>query len=172
MVEFNPLGVLVTFAYLIFSIAAGTGSLAWAYARAGFGITAHWILFFGLLWSFASLQRWRWVSVIAFLLSVLLGIIGIWVGISIGWMFNSTIYTLIAWNLTDLNQKLRMLNQREDRRGIERRHIARISLLVLVSLMIGSLLLFWRNQWTTEWGLFLIANGTAGLAQFMRWNRN
>lgn len=54
-----------------------------------------------------------------------------------GWMFSGAIFALIAWDLNQFQIKLSLLPDREDKRGMTRRRLIRISILALVGLLIG-----------------------------------
>lgn len=156
---------------LVCSIIISTGSLAWGYASVGLDSVVRWIITFGVLWLFAYWQRWKWFSALGLFLSMLFAIVGLWLRFPIGWMFASVIFALIAWDMTELRIKLHFLTPREDRKGIERRRIARVSLLALGGLGIASIFILWWQQWTLEWGNFLLGAILLGLTQIIVWFR-
>lgn len=156
---------------LVCSIIISTGSLAWEYAGVGLHTVARWIIIFGAFWLFAYWQRWKWVSAVALFLSILFAIVGLWLRFPIGWLFSSAIFALVAWDMTELRTKLHFLTPREDPKGIERRHIARVSFLALGGLLVASLFILWWRQWTLEWGYFLLGVILLGMTQIIAWFR-
>jgi hypothetical protein len=86
-------------------------------------------------------------------------------------MFGSAIFALVAWDMTELRTKLHFLSPREDARGIERRHVARVSLLALGGLLVASIFILWWRQWNLEWGYFLLSVTLLGLTQIIAWFR-
>ena len=156
---------------LMFSIIISTGSLAWGYASVGLDSVVRWIIAFGVLWLFSQWLRWRWFSALALFLSILFAITGLWLSFPIGWMFASAIFALVAWDMTELRTKLKFLLPREDSKGIERRRVARVSLLAFSGLLLASLMVLWLIQWTSEWGMFLLGVTLLGLTQVITWFR-
>ena len=63
------------------------------------------------------------------------------------------------------------LPAREDKRGMERRHLARLSLLSLIGMFIASITMFLRGAFTNEWGVLLLIVTVLDLAQLIVWLR-
>ncbi|MFN8381163.1 MAG: hypothetical protein U0V02_04450 [Anaerolineales bacterium] len=156
---------------LVFSIIISTGSLAWEYTSVGLYNFARWIIIFGAFWLFAYWQRWKWVSALGLFLSMLFAIVGLWLRFPIGWLFSSAIFALVAWDMTELRTKLHFLGPRDDTKGIELRHVARVSLLALGGLVVASFFMLWWRQWNVEWEYFLLSVILLGLTQIIAWVR-
>jgi len=172
MVEFDTnVEAALTGIALTIGIILSTGTLAWGYMSMGLETVARWIIAFGVLWLFSQWQRWKWFSSLALFLSMLFAIIGLWLSFPIGWMFASAIFAVFSWDMTELRTKLKFLMPRDDAKGIERRHIARVSFLAMGGLLAASLMVLWWIQWTTEWGNFLLAVTILGLTQVAAWIR-
>ena len=144
-------------AAMLSSIVISAGSFAWGYFKAGFENTAVIILACGAFWLVSLWRRWRWVSPAALVSAVLLGMIGLWFGFDIGWMFSGAIFALLAWDLTEFRRKLKLMPAREDIKGRTHRHLARISLLAVAGLLTVSLFLSIRRQLALEWTVFVFA---------------
>lgn len=162
---------IVTVMVFVFSVILSTGSFAWGYAGMGHESIARWVIAFGALWLTFQWRGVKWFSTFGLLLSILLAIIGLWSSFSIGWMFSGAIFALLAWDMTEMRQRLHLITSKEDVRGIERRHIARVSFLALGSLLFASFLILWWRQWTLEWGNFLLGVTLLGLLQIIAWLR-
>ncbi|MBE0682204.1 MAG: hypothetical protein IH589_09845 [Anaerolineales bacterium] len=156
---------------LVSSIIISIGSLAWGYAGMGLVVIPRWMIAFGALWLISPWRGWRWVSPVALFLSLLFAIIGLWLSFPIGWMFSGAIFALFAWDMTELRSKMHFLAAREDAKGMERRHLARVSLLALGGLLVASMFILWWRQWTSEWGNFLLGVTLLGLTQIIAWFR-
>jgi hypothetical protein len=154
---------------LLFSIIIGIGSLAWGYAGTGLHPLSPWISAFGVLWLASLWQRWRWFPPLGLFLSILFAVIGLSLSFPIGWMFSGAIFALLAWDMSELRSKLHFMPPREDVKGVERRHVARVSFLALGGLFFASFLMLWWRQWTNEWGTFLLGVAALGLLQFIAW---
>lgn len=151
---------------LISSIVIGVGSFAWLFSQAGWMGAARWCIAFGIFWFVALWQKWRWASTAGVLMALTASILGLWFELTIGWIFSGMIFVLFAWDLTEFQVRLRALPAREDLRGRERRHLARVSFLALAGISLASLLMLWRGSFTLDWVLFTFVMVLAGLVQF------
>lgn len=154
---------------LLSSILICSASLAWGFAVRGFTSFSTWILILGAGWLFAIWQEWKWYSSIALSLSTIIAAFGLWFGFTPGWMFAGGIFALFAWDMTDFRQRLRGMADDDDTRGIERRHLLRISLLALIGLLLASITMLVRVQFTFEWGVLLVIVTLLGLGQLVSW---
>lgn len=154
---------------LLFSIIISTGSLAGGYAGTGLHRLVSWIIAFGILWLISHWQKWRWFPPLGLFFSLLFAVLGLSLSFPIGWMFSGAIFALVAWDMSELRKRLRTMPSREDVRGVERRHVARISFLALGGLLFASFLILWWRQWTDEWGTFLLGVVALGVLQFIAW---
>jgi hypothetical protein len=166
-----PKEVIVTIFALIFSIIISTGSLAWGFAQMGFVVFARWILIFGAAWLLMQWGGWRWFSSIGLFFVTLLSAIGLWFGVSPGWFFSGAIFALFAWDMTNFRGHLLLMAKDDNTRGIERRHLGRISLLAFAGLFLASITMFVRVQFTFEWSALLVIVTLLGLGQFIGWFR-
>ncbi|NOT03274.1 MAG: hypothetical protein HOP27_01605 [Anaerolineales bacterium] len=156
---------------LISSILIGIGSLAWGYSEIGLNAVTRWIIILGAAWLVTLWNGVRWFSSFALVLVILASAFGLWFRFAPGWMFSGGIFALVAWDLTRFRQRLIFLPAREDKRGMERRHIARLSLLSLIGLFIASITMFLRGAFTNEWGVLLLIVTVLDLAQLIGWLR-
>jgi hypothetical protein len=156
---------------LVSSIIISVGSLAWGYSDAGLDIVTRWILILGLLWLFTPWNSLRWFSSPALILIVLAAGFGLWFGLQPGWLFSSGIFALIAWDLTRFRYRLHFIPAKEDKRGVERRHIARLSFLSWIGLFLASITMLLRGQFSNDWGNLLITVLVLELTQFIAWIR-
>jgi hypothetical protein len=156
---------------LVSSIIISIGSLAWGYAGVGFDNFARWIIILGIVWLVTQWQRWSWFSSVSLFFVILASTIGLWFGFSPGWMFSAAIFALFAWDMTDFHSRIRLMALDDNMRGMERRHIARVSLLSFVGLLLASIAMFLRVQFTFEWGALLVLVILLGLSQLVTWFR-
>jgi hypothetical protein len=122
---------------LILSILLSTASFAWGYFQTGFENLTKYISIFGILWLISHWRKWRWFSSLALFVSLFLSIFGLWFDLPLVWMFNGAIFALIAWDLNQFQEKLSLLPDREDKQGMTRRRLIRISILALIGLGIA-----------------------------------
>lgn len=156
---------------LFFSILIGSGSLAWGYAEMGLDSVVRWIVFIGILWLITAWNGVRWFSWIGLILAILASAFGLWFRFTPGWMFSGGIFTLVAWDLTRFRHHLRFIAVKEDKKGMERRHIVRLSLLSLVGLFLASITMLLRASFTNEWRILLLTVITLESFQFIAWLR-
>mgnify|MGYP001613494027 FL=1 len=161
----------MTVAALGLSLIISIASLAWGYADAGFDAISTWIIFFGLLWLYSQWRGWSWVSSLGLFLALLAGMIGLWLNFTIGWIISGAIFALFAWGMTDFRLKLNFITPREDIKGLERRHIARLYILASAGLILASIMMSMRGQFSFEWGVLLGFVILLGLLQLLVWFR-
>lgn len=151
---------------LSISIIMGCGFLAQGYSLAGLDSFLRWFLFFGLFWLAALYNHWDWFSAIALIHTILASALGLWVDLHSGWLIAASIFSLIAWDLTEFRRQTRAM-PKDNLRRLEQRHLARLSILAFAGLTFASLLLFLRGQFTMDWGLSFIVITILLLGQFI-----
>ena len=158
---------------LLFSIVFGIGSLAFGYHLAGFPLFARWIIYFGILWLIAVWQRWRWFAYIGIAFNLLAAALGLWLlNFSPGWMFAGAIGGLLTFDLTLFWNRIRFIDSDDERRGLESRHLVRISILTILGMTFASLAMFIKRQFTFEWGMVWIVILVFGFIPLIYWFRN
>ena len=121
----------------LFGIIFSSASFVMGYSLAGMERVIFWVIALGILWLAAVWGRWRWFSPVGLFVSLFLSIIGLWLGLSIGWMFSGGIFALVAWDVEDFSRKLILLPAREDIKGMKQRHLIRVGIIVILSLLIS-----------------------------------
>jgi hypothetical protein len=79
------------------------------------------------------------------------------------------LWLMVAWDMTDFRQRLISMAKDDNTRGIERRHLLRISLLTLLGLFLASVTMLVRMQFTFEWSALLVIVTLLGLGQLVGW---
>ncbi len=156
---------------LIVSIVISSVSLAWGFAQSGFPSFSTWIIIIGLGWLLAIWQRWNWYSSIALIVFTILSALGLWFGFIPGWLFAGGVFALFAWDMAEFRLRLVVMAKDDDTRGIERRHLARVSLLALVGMALASITMLLRVKFSFEWGVLLVIVTLLGLGQLVGWFR-
>jgi hypothetical protein len=158
----------VTLFALLFSILFGIGSLAFGYHLAGFMQFVRWIIFFGALWLIAIWQRWRWFAYVGIVFNMLIAALGLWLlNFPPGWMFAGAIGGLLAFDLTYFWHRVRFIDSAEERRGLETRHLIRITFLTILGMTLASLAMLIKLQFTFEWALLLVLVAAFGMIQLV-----
>ena len=153
------------------SVLLGVGSLSFAYAGRGFDLVARGLLVLGVLWLFAGKQRWVWLSTVALGISVFLAGFGLWIELSPGWMISGALGALLAWDLTDFMRRLRYAPLKDDLRALERRHLARLSIVTIAGVLLASIAMLIRVEFTFEWIMLLTLVTVLGITQLVSWLR-
>ncbi len=154
---------------LIFSVLISSVSLAWGFAQSGLTSIAIWLLMLGAFWLFAIWQRWEWASSVGLIIYVIAAALGLWLHLSPGWMFSGGLFALFAWDMQDFKRRLQFIVYDDNTKQMERRHIARVSLLALAGLTLASITMFVRAQFSMEWAALLAGITLLGLAQMAGW---
>lgn len=161
----------MTLIALLSSIVISSASLAWGFAQRGFTSFSTWIIILGVGWLFAVWQRWNWYSSFALFVFTVIAAFGLWFGFVPGWLFAGGIFALFAWDMTDFRQRLLGMASDDNTHWIERRHLARVSLLSLVGMALASITMLLRVQFTFEWSVLLVIVALLGLGQLVGWFR-
>jgi hypothetical protein len=160
---------VVTLAALVCSIILSVGSMAWGYAEAGFLSVSRYTVFFGIAWLIALWRRWNWFSSLGLFAAVFAAAVGFWIELDIGWMIAGAAFALFAWDLAEFRRRIQFLIVDDEMRGIARRHIARVSLVILGGLLLVTLALSLQLKLTFEWSVFLVLVILLGLTQLAAW---
>lgn len=159
----------MTLAALVCSIILSVGSMAWGYAEAGFLSVSRYTVFFGIAWLIALWRRWNWFSSLGLFAAVFAAAVGFWIELDIGWMIAGAAFALFAWDLAEFRRRIQFLIVDDEMRGIARRHIARVSLVILGGLLLVTLALSLQLKLTFEWSVFLVLVILLGLTQLAAW---
>ena len=157
----------------IISLIIGMGSLAWGYYDSGDWQLALVPAVLAVVWCVGLWRRWYWFASLALLVVVGLAAYGLWINLSAGlnWMIAGVVGSLIAWDLSDFLRRI-YLGARDDRtRSLERGHLARATVLGVAGMLVGSLPLVIRLQFSFEWGVLLLLVATIGITQLVSWLR-
>jgi hypothetical protein len=158
------------FAFVV-SVLIGVGSLSFAYAGQGIDLVARGLLVLGALWLFAGKQRWVWFSTIALVILVSLAGFGLWIELSGGWMISGALGALLAWDLTDFMRRLRFAPLMDDLRALERRHLTRLTIVTVIGVLLASIAMLVRLEFTFEWIMLLTLVAILGVTQLVAWLR-
>ena len=158
------------FAFVV-SVFMGIGSLVYAYTGTGLDGVVRGLLILGALWLFTGWKRWTWFSIIAILLTVALAGFGLWIELSPGWMIAGALGGLQAWDLSDFMRRLQFVHFTDDKRGLERRHLTRVTIVALAGLLLASIAMLVRLEFTLEWMMLLALIGVLGVTQLVTWLR-
>ncbi len=161
----------MTLYMLVSSIILSAGSLAYGFNDAGLPSLMRWAILIGVLWIISQVARWRWFSSVGLVVTVLIAAMGLWFQLDFGWMLAGAIFALFAWDMADFRYRMIAVAVDDDTRALERRHIAKVSLLCLAGLGLASLAMYTQLQFTFEWGVFLVIVVLVGLAQLIGWFR-
>jgi hypothetical protein len=159
----------MSYFFFVISVLMGVGSLAYAYAVVV--PISRGLLVLGALWLFAGRRCWTWFSTIMLLLLVTLAGIGLWFGLSPGWMISGALGGLMAWDLTDFMRRLRFAPLMDDTRELERRHLTRLTIVALAGAFLASIAMLVRLEFTFEWVMLLTLVAVLGVTQLVAWLR-
>ncbi|RME88379.1 MAG: hypothetical protein D6770_07135 [Anaerolineae bacterium] len=140
---------------LYLALLMGIFSLAWGYSQGGYALFARWVLGFGALWFFAQVRRWSWVSTLGLPAFTAAAAYGLWLDLPPSWMLAGALGGLVTWDLGEFLRRLRHAAPQEDVRTLERIHLARVLLLTVLVLGIGTFSLWRRGRVPLEWYVLL-----------------
>jgi len=161
---------MIWFAFLV-SLVVGMGSLAWSFAQAGHELLALFLLIYGGAWLLAGWRGWVWLSTGGIFLSLGLAAYGLWVDLSTGWMLAGALGGLMAWDLADFIRRLRFAPASESIAGLRRRHLARLTIVAVLGLVLASAAMLVRMEFSFEWVVLLTLVAILGISQMIAWLR-
>lgn len=154
-----------------FSVLMGIGSLAFAYSGTDQERVVYGLLVLGAVWLYIGWRRWAWASSGILLLLVAAAGYGLWIELSPGWMIAGAIGSLLAWDLSEFIRRLDVAPDSDDLRGMQRRHLARLTLVAILGLALASISMLVRLEFTLEWMMLLAVFGVLGITQLVAWLR-
>ncbi|MCP4140774.1 MAG: hypothetical protein GY755_10870 [Chloroflexi bacterium] len=154
---------------LAISFLFGTGALAWGFYDGGYPDVSTAILALGLFWGISIWQRWRWFSKIALAGYILSAATGLWLNLPFGWMLAGGVGGLLVYDLSAFIYRLRFAALGEDTRRISLAHLARLGLLILLTMIFSSIAMLWQSAFSFEWAVFLGLASVWGLSLLVRW---
>lgn len=150
-------------AFLLFgSILFGVGCVASGYSLAGYSLPGILLGVLGTAWIIGLIRRWSWVSLLGLVSIYGFAAAGFFLGLSAGLMFLGAIFGLAAWDLSDFSARLRMAAEGDDVPGLERRHILRLVLVLLLGAALSAAALVEHIHIPFEWMVVLILFGVWG----------
>lgn len=163
----------MTAATMYASLVICIATLAWGYADAGRVVLAWALVGIGAAWLLALLRRWYWSAGFGLLVAVSAAGVGIWLGMSAGWLIAGVLAALVNWDLANFLYRLRLSGSDDDRqrRLLEGGHLARLAIVTLAGLALASAAMLLQLRFTFEWMLFLALAGGWGIAQLIGWLR-
>jgi len=154
---------------LVINLLMGIGTLAWGYHAGGYPDIGYAILGLGLLWGLSIWKRWRWFTSIGLAATILAAAVGLWINLPFGWMMTGGVGGLLAYDLSSFINRLRFAAPGEDRKRLERTHMARLGLLIVLTLIFSSIAMFWQSEFSFEWAIFLGLASVWGVSLLVRW---
>jgi hypothetical protein len=119
--------------------ALAAGALALGYFQAGLHLWVLPILGGGLLWVLGAARGVRWISPAGVVACALGGAWGLGLAVGAGWMLAALVAAITSWDLDRFARVLAAAGLRvEGAAQIERRHLQRLALVDLVSLLLGA----------------------------------
>ncbi len=156
---------------LALTILLSMGAFAWEYTQVGLMPLTGFFLIFCAVWLFSQWRNWDWFSSVGLFVAVFAAAIGFWFEFNTAWMIAGAVFALFAWDMTEFRRRIRHMVIDENIRGMERRHIARVSLIVLAGLLLVTIALLVQVQFTFEWAVLLVIVILLGIAQLVAWFR-
>lgn len=156
-------------AFLLFgSILLSVGCVASGYSLAGYFLPGILLGVLGTTWIIGLIRRWKWVPLPGLLAIYGFAAAGFFLGLPAGLMFLGAIFGLSAWDLSDFYARLRLAAEGDDVPGLERRHILRLMLVLLLGAALSTAALVEHVHISFEWMVVLILLGVWGFGRIVR----
>jgi hypothetical protein len=149
----------------------GVAALAWGYAGDGYVIAALALLLSGVVWLVGLWRRWVWPSAMGLAVTAAAAAAGLGLGVTSGWMIAGAVGGLLAWDLAEFDHRLCSAAPTDDRRALEGRHLAWLSLAVGLGLLLAVAAGLVRLRLSFGWVALLALAGALGTARLASWLR-
>lgn len=140
---------------ILLSIAVGAGVLAYSLAANGFVPHSIVVAALGAGWLFLYMRGITRFSGLIFFIFGMISVLALWLGGSRWLVLTGMVFSLLAWDLTAFEQRLKDISNRDDLRKMQGVHFTRlaiviglalvgvvISRLIKIDLTLGSALIF------------------------------
>jgi hypothetical protein len=161
---------MIWFAFLV-SLGIGFGSLAWSYLQVDHEYIALFLSLYGALWILAKWKNWNWFSTGGIFLTLGFAAYGLWIDLSTGWMLAGALGGLMAWDLADFMSRMRSAPKSENMDNLQKRHLARLTIVAVLGLVLASIAMAVRMEFTFEWLAVLALVAILGISQVVTWLR-
>ena len=153
------------------SVVIGAAALAWGFLSAGFVAAAYGLLVFGLLWLVAQQRGWRWFAGLGLVSMTAAAAAGLWLGLGFGWMSVGCLGSLLAWDLTGFEHRLRAAASTDDVITLQRRHLAWLGVAATGGLLLSAAAGLVHVRLSFAWIFLLALAAIWGVAQVVAWLR-
>ena len=153
------------------SLVLGIGALTWSFYDGGYVMISQALGGFGLLWAASQWRHWAWFSALGLVVSVIAGAGGLWLGLPMGWMIVGTLGGLLTWDLSEFTRRLRFAAPSDELNTLERAHLARLTIIATLGVLIGTAAMLIQFQLTFEWAVLLVLVTALGITQLVAWLR-
>jgi hypothetical protein len=161
---------VIYFTFVI-GVLMGVGSLTYAYSGAGYELLVRALLAIGAFWLYVGWRRWAWASSVIILLLVAAAGYGLWFELPPGWMIAGALGALLAWDLSEFMRRLAVAPKSDDLPGMKQRHLARVTIVALLGVLLASISMLVRLEFTLEWIMLLTLVAVLGVTQLVAWLR-
>jgi len=162
----------------------GIAALAWGYRENGSVAAALTLLLFGVLW-LAAQWRWPrpiprplvgictgvrvWFSALGLVVVAAAAAAGLLLGAPSGWMVVGASGGLLAWDLTDLDRRLRLADSTDDLSTIRRRHLVWLGLAAGIGLLLAAAAMLIPLRFSFALTVFLALAAVLGMTRLVSW---
>ncbi len=148
-------------------IGIATLLLALGYAFSGRGVLAAGMIVLGVVWALWQYRGGGWASPSGLGLVVAAAAAGLWMGVGGEWMLGAVVAALGAWDLDQFERRLAEAGRVEGRPEMERRHLLRLGIALLLGLLLGTVALQGQLRFSFLAGLLLAALATLGIGELI-----
>ncbi len=145
------------------------GLLAAGYFLVGLAWSALGLLIFGILWTVGLALRWDWFPPLALFAAFAAAAFGLLLDLSTGFLISGALFALASWDLAEFSLRLRKASPEDNLAALERRHLARLALLVLAGGGLSAFALTIHLTPSFEWIVVLMIFAVWGVGRMVDW---
>jgi hypothetical protein len=132
------------------------GLLAFAFFFGGLKWPAAGMLGFGVLWMVGLRISWKWVPHVGLYVTFMAAALGFFLGFSPVFLIPSALLALVAWDLSGFQDRLSLAAPDDNVIDLEKRHLTRLSALVVAGLGVSVFALSLHLKSPFEWMIILV----------------
>ena len=154
---------MITAAGLYLSISLSIALVAWGFYANGYTTQAVGFVIFGFAWIIGQI-RWAWIASLGLAVVTFAAVMGIFYNLPISLMSAGALFAFIAWDLAEFHFRLKKAAKEDSIAMLERRHFARLGLILIVGCGVILITRFLRVRLNFEIAALLVLAGVWGIS--------
>jgi len=145
------------------------GLLGSGYFLGGLRWPAVGLIVFGIIWVSGLLFHWDWIHPLGLFAASGVAAFGLFMDPSPVFLISGALLGLLAWDLSEFHNRLRMASPEDDTASLEKRHLLRLFAIALVGGCLCTFALIIHLNPSFEWMVILVFFTVWGIGRMVDW---